>query len=298
MRRIDTPDGLFAPGSPATSTKGTAVRNWWLNIMQEELAGVVEGLGGTLDPADNGQVLGWILASFAAITGNASQLFRASTPSQFDASSYVATMAALQRALGNRQGVVEIIASIGLTAGDVGKSVFFVGTGAVATMPALSSVPLGAEVEFFGISSGNNTVLASGTDVFYVNNITVTSLTIGQGGSLRLVKRTGGWAAVSGSSQLYAASKEFGSSLAANGYQKLPSGLIEQWGYTACTTTATLVTFPIAFPNALFALTFGNYGNASGVNPVSSDATAANKTSFNIYSNSAGDYTWWRAVGN
>lgn len=65
MRRIDTPDGLFAPGSPATSTKGTAVRNWWLNIMQEELAGVVEGLGDTLDPNNNGQLLERLLATFA-----------------------------------------------------------------------------------------------------------------------------------------------------------------------------------------------------------------------------------------
>lgn len=56
MRRINTLDELFAPGNPATSTKGTAVRNWWLNAIQEELAGLVEGLGGVLDPEDNGQL--------------------------------------------------------------------------------------------------------------------------------------------------------------------------------------------------------------------------------------------------
>lgn len=79
MRRIDTPDELFAPGDPATSTKGTTVRNWWLNIMQEELAGVIEGLGGTLDPVNNSQLFDWILASFAMKSGLATQIFRVAT---------------------------------------------------------------------------------------------------------------------------------------------------------------------------------------------------------------------------
>lgn len=44
---------------------------------------------------------------------------------------------------------------------------------------------------------------------------------------------------------------EFGSSLAANGYQKLPSGLIIQWGTTAGSANSTdYKSFPVAFPNA------------------------------------------------
>lgn len=79
MRRIDTVDELFAAGNPATSTKGSPVRYWWLNALQEELAGVVEGLGGTLDPEDNGQLFDWLVASFAMKSGSAAQLFRAAT---------------------------------------------------------------------------------------------------------------------------------------------------------------------------------------------------------------------------
>lgn len=79
MRRIDTPDELFAPGSPATSTKGTAVRNWWLNAIQEELAGVVEGFGGTLDALNDGQVFELLIANLANIIGNASNVFRVAT---------------------------------------------------------------------------------------------------------------------------------------------------------------------------------------------------------------------------
>ncbi|TVO57515.1 gp53-like domain-containing protein [Denitromonas halophila] len=39
-------------------------------------------------------------------------------------------------------------------------------------------------------------------------------------------------------------------SLAGNGYQKWPGGLILQWGYVARSGTATVATLPIAFPTA------------------------------------------------
>jgi hypothetical protein len=41
------------------------------------------------------------------------------------------------------------------------------------------------------------------------------------------------------------------SSLSGNGYEKLPSGLIMQWGSFTQTGTSTTVTLPIAFPNAM-----------------------------------------------
>lgn len=46
---------------------------------------------------------------------------------------------------------------------------------------------------------------------------------------------------------------EFVASLVANGYQKLPSGLIIQWGSVASSNAgAVVVTLPVAFPNAGF----------------------------------------------
>ena len=44
---------------------------------------------------------------------------------------------------------------------------------------------------------------------------------------------------------------DFSKSFTANGYQKLPSGLIIQWGHT----TLYSVTFPVAFPNAVLSAT-------------------------------------------
>lgn len=43
--------------------------------------------------------------------------------------------------------------------------------------------------------------------------------------------------------------------LAANGYQKLPSGLIIQWGQASPSSGTVTVTFPIAFPAACAAVT-------------------------------------------
>ncbi len=49
---------------------------------------------------------------------------------------------------------------------------------------------------------------------------------------------------------------DFGSSFGTAGYQKLPSGLIIQWGVTTSSGTRTYATFPIAFPNAVLSLTY------------------------------------------
>lgn len=63
-------------------------------------------------------------------------------------------------------------------------------------------------------------------------------------------------------------------SLTANGYQKLPSGLIIQWGTTAAITSdgRTMVTFPIAFPTACLSavanfkdVTFTNHSQSFGI---------------------------------
>lgn len=53
---------------------------------------------------------------------------------------------------------------------------------------------------------------------------------------------------------------QFPSSVVANGYQQFPSGLIMQWGSLTFPTSGTsvaneTVTFPLAFPNACFAVT-------------------------------------------
>ena len=56
------------------------------------------------------------------------------------------------------------------------------------------------------------------------------------------------------------ASPLFASNLGVYGYQKLPGGLILQWGLGTASTNGTLNNFPIAFPKACLGLTIGQYG--------------------------------------
>jgi hypothetical protein len=77
------------------------------------------------------------------------------------------------------------------------------------------------------------------------------------GGSYVLIDSTGGAAQVAPATQSQHAVNlgQFPSSLSANGYQKLPSGLIIQWGSlpTLAANSSVNVTYPIAFPNGLLA---------------------------------------------
>lgn len=47
---------------------------------------------------------------------------------------------------------------------------------------------------------------------------------------------------------------EFGASLALNGYQKLPSGLIIQWGASTPSGGSQSISLPISFPNSFLAV--------------------------------------------
>ena len=56
MQKINTPDGLFHEGNPATGELGTIVTSAYMNAVQAELVGLVAGLGGTLDPNVGNQI--------------------------------------------------------------------------------------------------------------------------------------------------------------------------------------------------------------------------------------------------
>ena len=251
MRRIGTPNGLFNVGDPATNTKGTVVTADWLNAIQEELAAVVEGLGGTLNPADGNQIFDWLLASFANISGNASQLFNAATPAQFDASSKVATMAALQRALGSRADYVAYATSQTLSAAHIGKTVAATSASPTTfTLSAIAGRPAGSAIRIANTSSGVLSVVPDAIGFYAADSTPLANVQLGAGDWIDVVFNGASWIVEDGSTALkYSAS--FGSSLTANGYQKLPSGLIHQWGTTgniAGNGGTAVVTLPLASP--------------------------------------------------
>lgn len=56
MRTINTADGQFHDGNQQTGELGTIVTADWLNAVQTELVGVVQGLGGVVTPGTNNQI--------------------------------------------------------------------------------------------------------------------------------------------------------------------------------------------------------------------------------------------------
>lgn len=94
---------------------------------------------------------------------------------------------------------------------------------------------------------------------------------------------------------------EFGSLQSANGYQKLPSGLIIQWG-SGLFGNATVGTFPIAFPNNALQVIIGaqNFDNGQAVyNKVAAmSAYSLTKTGFTASSSTANAANaTWIAIG-
>ena len=90
---------------------------------------------------------------------------------------------------------------------------------------------------------------------------------------------------------------EFGASLAGSGYQKLPSGLIIQWGGTGVIPgpSGVTVTFPVAFPNVCFAV----FATAAGLPSSPLGVYSITKTSVGIDFYSAADVAnaFWFAIG-
>lgn len=79
---------------------------------------------------------------------------------------------------------------------------------------------------------------------------------------------------------------EMARSLAANGYQKLPSGLIIQWGSVQSANIATTtVNYPIAFPNNCFQVVASGYNVSGGVQAMvtANSPSGLSSASFNAF---------------
>lgn len=89
----------------------------------------------------------------------------------------------------------------------------------------------------------------------------------------------------------------FGRSLAAAGYQRLPGGLIVQWA-SLNVANGTAITFPIAFPTAFLAITFGDYAGSGGqVYAQGAQDPSATGFVFRSTLTSGSDYAYYIALG-
>lgn len=208
-----------------------------------------------------------------AFTGNPT----APTQPAFDNSTKLVTSAFVKRQGIQASGFNVLVGATTLDSAHVGGVVYLGGAGNyTVTLPLASTLPPGARIEFIsGVGVSPVTIQRQGADQLAMNaNVSATSLKMALGDTLVLETDGVKWFAAGGSSPL-AYTGGFAASLASNGYQKLPSGLIIQWGRVTSTAAMQGVTwtFPIAFPNALlsyFAMTENSSGQSyySNIGPL------------------------------
>ncbi|WP_315383485.1 hypothetical protein [Microvirgula aerodenitrificans] len=325
MQKINTPDGLFHEGNPATGELGTIVTSAWMNAVQSELAGLVAGLGGTLDPNVGNQISQLLaeklsgkapsattLAGYgitdaapkhdAALTGTPT----APTPPQFGADSSLATAAFVQRALGNWRGFAANTAggTFTLAAADAGKTIVLSGSSVTGTLalPKIGTVPDGAGWLIKCEATTSNWSIATHADdgANMVVGLAVASVPIRRG-DYAIITRGGGSWRVHGSVCL-PYSDSFANQLTAIGYQRLPSGLIMQWGQAAAAATAgqpTTITLPIANPVATRSITITRTGGTAGVDFNTFTISDITTTNFVVRAQVSGSPTFfWMAIGH
>jgi hypothetical protein len=219
----------------------------------------------------------------------------APTPAQFDASTKVATMAAVQRALGNSSGHISYNTTPqNLTAAQAGACFSYFGsTPGVFNLPAVAGVPVGGTYLICNTGSSTLTVNRAGTDSI-LNGGNSMAFNPGDSIVLQAVSSTQ-WLAVGGSAQL-GFSGAFAATLAAAGSQKLPSGFILKWGYVNVGTTLS-ATFPVAFPTACLAAWAQCGDSAANVHSAINVQTPLSASSITIRFAGSAVAWFWFALG-
>lgn len=239
----------------------------------------------TLTPAD----IGAAPAASPALTGTPT----GPTPAQFNKSKTLATTEFVQRALGNMSNAQVLAVNAGATLTAAQAGLLIVAQGGDITLPAVSAVPVGATYSFcVGASS---TLSAAGSDKIFFGSQGYGGLTLDD--SLTVISIGGGkWEAISGG-EMMRFSPHFQNSVAVNGYQKLPSGLILQWGLITATTAGASVPLPIAFPNAFFGVNGGIFNGTAANYNVSLGKSGLNSVLAYLASGS-GVTCFYMAIGN
>lgn len=223
------------------------------------------------------------------------------TPPQFDSGTNIPTTAFVQRALGSYSSSTGLSSTQTLTAAHAGMYLNIAGaTPSTYTLPLTSSLPVGTAISFHSTSSAINTISRQGSDTVSINGSTITSVALNTGSTATFVVIASGLWFATGTATLYA-TPEFGSSLATAGWQKLPSGLIMQWGSgTTNSSGALAITWPIAFPNATLSAT-GSGGSGVPAAYIVSFAGGTKTTGSFFAANSSGTgiivSVWWIAIG-
>ena len=277
--------GFFTPGIPGT-TPATIVDQDWANMVQEELYALVVAGGMTPDKTNNAQVLASLRALFAA-------------------ASTVSTKSAAYTITTSDNGALIVAGAYAMT---------------------LPSAPATAFRVTILSSATGTTILPNGNTVNLASGATSSTISLPVAGDfVTLVWDGSVWRVVGGSAAMLNAAPlagsttqqfnvaaatssanavnlgQFPNSIGSSGYQKLPNGLILQWGYIAATNGT--FNFPIAFPNAGLSF-FACNSNSQGTLVDNAYGYIVSNTQFFIATKNSGadsisNYPCtWLALGN
>lgn len=225
MERINTADGLFSDGTAAAGyLDGTVVIAKWLNDLQEEVSSFIEAMGIVLDGTKRDQ----LATAIAMLMQKQTPVYAIDTGA---ANSYVVNYTP------SIAGLVDgMVVRFKAKTANTGASTLNVdGHGALPLLGGAHSALQGGE-----ISANGKCQAVWKADM----------------GSWVLLGCTGGALQVAAASQsghalslgAFVGSNQ---SLGTSGFQKLPGGMIRQWGIINSNTSGIgSVTFPAAFPNA------------------------------------------------
>lgn len=230
-----------------------------------------------------------------AFTGNPS----APTPAQFDASQKIATMEALQRALGNYSGQNNYAVATVLTAADAGKLVVST-NGSAITLPLSANVVEGTLIVVMASATacavqkqGADTLSAQGSEP---GPFTLPANTFAV---FRRLKGGGGWSMDGGDFALKY-SPMFKHYIASSGFKAHPSGEIEQWGTSPDIPAggSVTITLPIAYTGGILSAVFGPQSTANSTSAISAAWQTINVSSFTLRNLSATTAKFsWRTNG-
>lgn len=224
------------------------------------------------------------------------------TQAQFDSSNKFATDAFVQRAIGNTRGLNATNVSTTLTLADVGKVFTFYGSTAsqIITLPTAASVAAGAGFWFVNQGSVAVQVKGNGSEVININTLSgatqSNALTIAPGDSIFFSSNSVNvWNAFG-----WASNNQFPKLLVGYGYQKLPSGLIVQWGQVLVNANSSVsVSWPIAFPAAVIGVYTGRMTAGAGGGSVfaSGSPTVSGAIFYNVDTSPASRTEYYLAIG-
>jgi hypothetical protein len=161
-----------------------------------------------------------------------------------------------------------------------------------STLSVTGDATVGSSTTNSHTLNGSLTVGTSTSNTVTLN--TLLSAGGGTGTSGQVLKSNGTASAPSWTS--LSSLTDFGSSITSDGYQKLPGGLIIQWGRAE--DTATNKSFPLEFPNACFVLVGTDNNDSYTDNAVA--AFIVSKSQFRLRCGNAanaGAYIYWIAIG-